>query len=265
MRTSGAAFGYKPWVLTSYAADNATFAPNDADRLQRRAELNAAALVRTEVAMAARASSEAVADDLLTAINADSSTREQRDQLLNATLNSIRPGLSNRVQQRAAVRNSQGLDPTTSDNIKEAVVDELSGDSVAEWLNKNVRGSGAGAKFFNTFIDWHCSPASTAVGSSILGAFFGPAVAQAGATGATEIQAMARCDIWSEVRVLGSQLGVSRDTALALLQSGRYVKDPSTGTYVLSASLQGVWVRVRPVAPLLAIGALVALVASKVI
>jgi len=265
MRFSGASYGYKPYVMTHFAADNAQVTRKDAALLENAALRNANAMVRTEVALAARDRANAAADSLLTAVNFDSSTREQRDNLLTKTLNAIRPGLAFRVQERAAERNARGFDPTTTDNIKEAVVDELSGDSIAEWLTEHVHGRGAGARFLNTVVDWHCSPASTAVGSAILGAFFGPAVSEAGARGATEIQGMARCDIWSEVRGLAAQLGVSRETALALLQSGKYVKDPSTGTYVLSASLQGVWIRVRPVAPLLAIAGLVALVASKVV
>lgn len=260
---SGSAYGYRPYVMTDFPANNALLSTKDAERynaaLFRQARNIASAEVIGEVRVAARNAAE----DLLEAVSRDSSTAQQRDSLLKQALNAIRPGLFDRVFARASDRMARGMDPTATDNITGAITDELSGDSVASWLSTHVTGRSFGARFLNTTVDWHCSPASTAVGSTILNIFGGPAASAAGAAGATEIQQAAGCDIWREVRGLSAQLGINRNVAYELIASGKWVRDPASGEFVEAGSLRGLWVKVRPIAPYAFAAAAVALIASR--
>ncbi len=81
------------------------------------------------------------------------------------------------------------------------------GTTFAEWFGRASSGAGAFGRVMNTWADWTCSPADTAIGSFIAGIWTGPAGAAATAETATELKSIAGCDLWQLGARLKTQLG----------------------------------------------------------
>lgn len=255
---SGGAYGYKPYVMSDYAA-----ARNPLTKLNQYESDLASARFRTKMAVAAgqyqsRAMALPAAMELVKSLHEQSSTIAERDAKLSAALEQLSPGASGRVEQKARVFIQHGHARTTEDALAMAIATEMSplgndkplGDSVVDWFARHTSGGGTGSRVLNTFVDWHCSPASTAVGSLITSIWTGPAGGQAAAAGATQMQQMAGCDDWNLAYSLGKQLGVSREVALSLIRSGAYVQEG--GVWVKATW----WTRTKPFLPWVGLAAL---------
>lgn len=129
-----------------------------------------------------------------------------------------------------------------------------SGGGFAEWFGRGTERAGGFGRALNSWFDWTCSPMDTAIGSMVAGAFGGPAAGTAAAEGATTLKTLAGCDLWNLARKLKNQLRregrtVTRSEAMELLTSNQYLYDPNTDRFFRSGSLQGIWLRIRPLAP----------------
>jgi hypothetical protein len=254
--TSGSRVGYKPYVMTSYMTDR-----NPLTEKNNFRSAVAVAEFQTRIGYAdavdtARESALPAAKKLLDSVAASSSFIEERDRRLSVALEALKPGASERVPLRAQSLLQQGFALTNEDALQQAIAAEMTplgslGDSVTDWFARQTSGGG---RAVNTFVDWQCSPANTAIGAFITGIWTGPAGASAAARGATQIQQMAGCDDWNRAYSLARQLGVSRERALELMRSGAYVQD-STGTWVSAASVSGIWNTVKPLLPFAALAA----------
>lgn len=130
------------------------------------------------------------------------------------------------------------------------------GSTFSEWFASRTAGGGLLARAANTWADWTCSPADTAVGSAIVGIWLGPAGAAAAAETATEVKSALGCDLWQLAAKLKQQLAVegtavSREQAMQLITSGAYSYDTEADRFVRTNSFDGWWLMLRPFVPYL--------------
>ncbi len=122
------------------------------------------------------------------------------------------------------------------------------------WAAKSAGAGRVGGRLLNFVADAHCSPIAHQAGVMIASIWLTPAGGQAIGAGATELERAAGCDLWNQSESLKRQLkrvgtDVTRQQAMELIKNGTYVRDPETGTWFKSSSLQGIWLVVRPFAP----------------
>lgn len=146
-----------------------------------------------------------------------------------------------------------------------ASTEGLSGESFAEWFGHATSRAGVFGKALNTWADWTCTDADTAIGSAIAGIWLGPPGAAAVASTATEIKNVAGCDLWQMGAKLKRQLAgegimVNRDQAMALITSATYLYDPDTDAFVRAGTAGGLWLAIKPLAPYIGLAAVVGLV-----
>lgn len=141
----------------------------------------------------------------------------------------------------------------------------VGGTTFAEWFGRATAGAGAFGKALNTWADWTCTDADTAIGAAIAGIWTGPAGATAVAEGATEIKNIAGCDLWQMGAKLKRQLAgegivVNREQAMQLITSATYLYDPDTDRFERAGTAGGFWLAIKPLVPYLGIAAVVGIV-----